>query len=129
MNDQPGRELHDHKINPFNSGNVMVTAVDGKGPGGASHLYRIHLNLAANAKLELTDIQFQTGPVHEAGVNGVSDEALLAILIDRLRGFQTGPYGCRENACALTHFEEGLMWLRQRTVNREIRGVEGTSKV
>jgi hypothetical protein len=125
---QTPRILRDHQINSFNRDNVLVTVLDGPGQGGACHHYRIHLNLAKNATLELTDINFQNGPVKEAGVNGLTEESLIAIVLDRLRAFQRGPYSTRENACALTHFEEGLMWLQQRTINRERRGVEGTNK-
>ena len=60
-------------------------------------------------------------------MNGISQEALLAILIDRLRGFQSGQYACRENAIALTKLEEATMWLQKRTLDRVRRGVEGTS--
>ena len=74
-----------------------------------------------------TDIHFQEGPINEHGVNGVTQEALLAVVIDRLRSFQFGEYSCRENAVALTKLEEGLMWLQKRTRDRLARGVEGTS--
>ena len=124
------RELHDHKINPFNEDSVKVNAVDGPGPGGASHVYQVDIQLAKGAILDAAcEIKFQRGPVNEAGVNGITDQALLAILIDRLRGFQGSEYNCRENACALTHLEEAMMWQRQRTINRARRGVEGTSEV
>jgi hypothetical protein len=73
------------------------------------------------------DIRFQNGPINEHGVNGISQEALLAVVIDRLRSFQAGPYACRENATALTKCEEALMWLKLRTQRRIDRGVEGTS--
>lgn len=46
--------------------------------------------------------------------------------VDRFRGFQKGPYACRENALVLTHLEEALMWMQQRTIARIKRGVEGT---
>ncbi|MCK9587740.1 MAG: hypothetical protein M0Q93_00070 [Terrimicrobiaceae bacterium] len=75
-----------------------------------------------------THIQFQNGPIQEAGVNGISGEALMAIQIDRLRSFQAGLYACRENALALTALEESLMWLQKRTRDRFARGVEGTSQ-
>jgi hypothetical protein len=39
-----------------------------------------------------------------------------------------GTYACKENACALTHLEEALMWLQKRTRDRMARGVEGTMK-
>jgi hypothetical protein len=58
----------------------------------------------------------------------VTDEALLAIQIDRLRSFQSGKFACRENAIALTHLEEAMMWLNKRTENRLARGVEGTHR-
>ena len=60
---------------------------------------------------------------------GITHEALLAVLCDRLRGFQAGPYACKANACALTHLEEAQHWLQQRTIERMRRGVEGTHTV
>ncbi len=73
-----------------------------------------------------TPIHFQNGPVKEAGVNGLSNEALLAVVEDRLKGFQNGPLSCRENALALTKLQECLMWLHRRTQDRVARSVEGT---
>jgi hypothetical protein len=71
-------------------------------------------------------LEFQNGPIVEMGVNGITPEALLAILIDHLWSFQEGPYKCRENAIALTKMQEAMMWLHKRTMNRMKRGVEGT---
>lgn len=97
------------------------------GPGGAHHHYLI--TPKDSGKSAFAEILFQDGPIKEAGVNGVMDENLIAIVIDRLRGFQEGPYKCRENALALTKLEESLMWLKERSRGREARGVEGTHKV
>jgi hypothetical protein len=77
---------------------------------------------------EFGHVQFQNGPIKEAGINGCHQEDLLAVVIDRLRYFQTGEYACRENAIALTHCEDALRWLRHRTNARIECGVEGTSK-
>ncbi len=121
------REITEHRTNVFNREHVAVFA-DPPSNGGASHLYNVQLR-TENTGFSAALIKFQQGPVKEVGVNGLSEEALIAIIIDRLRGWQKGPYSCRENACALTHFEEGLMWLHKRTLNREARGVEGTSTV
>lgn len=84
---------------------------------------------AWNRAASATPIRFQAGPIKEAGVNGVTGEALIAIQIDRLRSFQAGPYACRENAIALTHLETAQMWLQKRTRERQARGVEGTHKL
>lgn len=101
---------------------LQITA-DAKAEGGASHNYGVqgHAGEVAHS------IKFQKGALKDAGFNGISDEALLAILIDRLRGFQSGPFSCRENALALTKLEESLHWLNARTKDRMARGVEGVS--
>lgn len=99
------------------------------GPGQAHHHYVIARKPGIPDQERFAEIRFQDGPIAEAGVNGVMDENLLAIVIDRLRGFQSGPYKCRENAIALTKLEESLMWLKERTRGREARGVEGTHKI
>lgn len=127
------REIHTHKTNPFNRNNIEVSALDGPGPGGASHHYRVDAyewtTPNSSEGKSVVEIHFQNGPIKEAGINGITDESLFAILIDRLQGFQKGQSSCRENACALTKLEESLMWLHKRTLNREQRGVEGTSTV
>lgn len=121
------RHLTTHQINPLNTEHIKVTADDDAGPGGASHHYTVNVDSGQTGWS--LGIHFQKGPVKEAGINGVTDEALFAILIDRLQGFQKGPYSCRENAVALTHLETALLWLQHRTRARQARGVEGTSAV
>jgi hypothetical protein len=76
-------------------------------------------------------IIFQNGPVSVDGngVNGITHEALLAILIDRLEGFQAGPYANPHNAKALNHLREAQTALQARTRERMARGVEGTHTV
>ena len=133
------RTLHDHETNPANK-ELAIHAEDEPGAGGASHLYLISgFDTSTNpsdpftkrhgAPAYYSTILFQNGPIPEVGVNGVTHEALLAILIDRLRSFQAGPYACRENALALTKLEEALHWLAARTSARVARGVEGTREV
>lgn len=128
----PERILTDHKVNTVNDG-LTVRVCDGAGSGGASHRYKIdgpEQNIAGyKAPSFQCDLQFQNGPVAEVGTNGITHEALLAVLVDRLRGFQSGPFSCRENAIALTKIEEAMMWLKSRTEKRLARGVEGTHTV
>lgn len=71
-------------------------------------------------------IHFQEGPIKEAGVNGVMNEDLIAMVICRLEHFNQSEFRCRENSMAITKLEEALLWLRKRTMGREQRGIEGT---
>lgn len=124
------REIHDHKVNECNDG-ITVRVLDAPGSGGASHQYAIELPAGAPIMEATHDgngvlIAFQNGPIKEAGVNGVTQEVLIAICIDRLRSFQAGQFACRENAVALTNLEQAQMWLMKRTRDRLARGVEGT---
>lgn len=128
------RTIHDHKVNPAND-KLTITVLDEPGAGGACHLYRIGgFDTSSNGSdegpaFQMADILFQNGPIPEVGVNGVTHEALIAIVVDRLRSFQAGPYACRENALALTKLEEAQHWLHSRTRARMNRGVEGTHTV
>jgi len=76
----------------------------------------------------LTNIHFQHGPTAMVGRNGVSEESLIAILIDRLESHQKGFYSCDENNRALLGLHEAWTALRDRTKDRESRGVEGFEK-
>lgn len=115
---------------------LSISVADSPGAGGANHLYRIAgFDASVNSSNPLNGhsfteswILFQNGPIKENGVNGVTQEALLSIVVDRLRSFQCVPFSCRENAIALTHCEDALMWLQRRTRARIARGVEGTNQ-
>lgn len=101
-----------------------VFAVDQPGPGNACHKYRI---MKHDSDEDVATIQFQCGPRNaEDSVHGVLDTDLLEIVRDRLKGFQSGEFSSRENACALTHIEEALMWLNRRVEDRIERQVLGT---
>ena len=132
------REITSHKVNANEA--LKIEALDEPGSGGANHLYHLTgFNSASNPSDPWTarhgepakhsTILFQNGPILEVGVNGVTHEALLAVVIDRLQCFQKGPFACRENALALTKLEEAAHWLNHRTQARVARGVEGTHSV
>ncbi len=103
------------------TGEIRVTAEDERGEGHANHIYEVrHVN-----KGLLGEITFQKGPIQEVGMNGVQNEDLLAIIIDRLIGFQTGEFACEENEEALRLLIEAAGILQLRTAKRKARGVEG----
>lgn len=109
-----------------------------KGVGGASHCYVIvkagkadydekEEMLRVNSDDVLETMQFQEGARKTPdAIHGVTDQDLLEIVRDRLRGFQSGDMPTRETACALTHVEEALLWLNKRIEDRIERNVLGT---
>lgn len=122
------RRVHGHEGSTLND-NLSIMSDDRDENGNAS-IYCIDVVGGAPQSGGMKCmIQFQKGPLKEAGHNGISDEALIAVVIDRLEGFNSGKYRCRENICAITHLQEALMWLQKRTADRQRRGVEGTHQV
>ncbi len=124
------RELTSHKVNGCNDG-ITIDVMDEPGHGGACHRYRIEGPKRQVEGIGMVpafqqNIGFQNGPIKEVGTNGTTHEALLAILEDRLLGFQSGQYACDENAQALHHIQEAQRILKSRTEKRLARGVEGT---
>lgn len=133
------RTIVDHIVNPAND-KLTITVLDEPGVGGANHLYDIRgFDTASNPSdpfverygkpSDHTTILFQNGPIAVAGVNGITHEVLLAILVDRLKGFQAGQYACPENGHALSHLVAAQDLLLARTRARMDRGVEGTHTV
>lgn len=147
------RTLTDHIVEGDSANHQLtITIMDEPGAGGANHQYMIGWNgprkvlptiaeleeiLAKNEPASLMPdgsfclgstcfINFQNGPIKEFGVNGVTQEALLAIVIDRLRSFQAGPFACEANQKALDYISLGADFLKDRTSARIARGVEGT---
>lgn len=123
------REINSHKINGRNE-DLQVIVCDNHGHGGACHGYQIinvgEQNTGPDKDHVLASLNFQNGPIAQVGVNGVTHEALLAILIDRLEGFQSGPYACDDNQVALIACKQAMKALQRRTLARVARGVEGT---
>jgi len=125
-----------HHVNPANE-ELTIEASDNPGAGGAQHRYVISgFDSRDNISKFPTDeptsevvILFQNGPIPINGVNGVTHEALLAIVKDRLEAFQAGPYACDDNAVALASIDNAITALHTRTKARLARGVEGTHAV
>lgn len=118
------REFLSEGISPLNK-SARIFA-DERDANGGSHVYAISVD---NGKKMFTLPSFQNGPIKESGFNGITEEALITIVLDRLRGFNEGPFRCRENSIVITHLEDALNWLNKRTLDRERRGVEGTHTV
>ena len=76
---------------------------------------------------EVLRVKFQTGGTATTERNGVFIEDLLIVAYSKLADYNRG-LPCRENSLALTKIEEAIMWLANRKVERESRGVYGTEE-
>jgi len=94
--------------------NAISKTADGTDVEG--HLYQFP---EANASLS-----FQNGTIPDVGINGVTNETLLATLIHRTRVLNA-KFPSRQNPIAITKMEEALMWFENRTDERKARGVKG----
>jgi hypothetical protein len=109
------RAIHTHETNECNEA-IRITADERDlKNGNASHYYELRYPDAVSPECTAAvGIKFQHGPIKEAGVNGITNEALLAVLIDRV---------------ALVHLKKALEAFTERTLNRIERGVEGTNTI
>lgn len=92
----------------------------------APHHFKI---INVNNDEVVTEINMQEGPIKENGINGASNEDLIAIVIHRLNKFQDSPYNSEFNELAIDAFEKGLGHLRDRTNKRVAENKEGTSQI
>lgn len=127
------KEVHLHQTGPLDAP-IQIHAVGERSPAYSEyHLFslrgdtcifetvgdNIHLHVKPMAVLK-----FQTGPLREIGVDGVTDTALLAVLIDRLDDLQESEYACADNEEARTHLASAMAILQRRSRKRLERGLK-----
>jgi len=76
-------------------------------------MHKFEIRRVVDDKL-LSEIKFHSGSFSPNELNGVLNEDLLVILINRIESFQKSKMKCRENENALQHLYEALFWLYQR---------------
>lgn len=99
--------------------------------GGASHEYRVDgWPLKPDDPIPgYAEVNFQHGPRGvEGSKRGCLDDHILAIVEDRMAGFQAGPFAHPKNAEALEHIQAARTALRERAEERRARGVLGENK-
>lgn len=115
------RPIKTHHTNNCNRA-ITLEALGEPGPGGANTRYVIsYQNGDIGTNYPIT---FQSGDPAD-GINGITNEVLLAIVADRLEGFQEGPFACETNEVALGKVKAAIRILGTRSQEREERGVEG----
>ncbi len=118
-------EITTHTIDTFNRDHIRIFREVGLGdPCVEGKVYCVQ-----GVGGFLSTLFFHDGPsLLVSAVHGLTNEVLLAIVIDRLECFQRGAFKCRENALAITKLEEAMHWLAHRARDRERRGVEGKNE-
>jgi len=107
------RELNGHSVKG-EAIQLRVLALDNPDDSGASHQFRFERDDGS----QVGAINFHTGVIEpHAGldVNGVTMEALIVVMIDRLKGFQKGENPHKQNDFARKRLEEALKALQGRT--------------
>lgn len=111
--------------NPISEQYQILACENDPVAGNGRHAYKV-LARNKNDKIDWTqEIRFQKGPLPDVGHNGIGSNVYLQILIDHLKAFQTGQYGSRETAIAITHLEEAENWLARRSSKRQAQGILG----
>jgi len=118
------RKLDTHEIEGWPR-DVTCHVLKDADVGGADSVYVLQVT---GGKTEPTVLDFQRGPTKEVGFNGLTNEVLLAVVVDRLDAFQAGPYPCDENFEAARHCKGVLTALKQRKARRITQGTAGTGK-
>lgn len=127
--------LRTHHTNEANKAIVVFTDERDPACGNMSHVYdvqiyshpvRMEAHEDAPTLVQSHKLTFQHGPIKKVGVNGLTNEVFLAILIDRTEGAQEGTHKNDFNARALEHLRAALAEFEARTKERTARAVEGT---
>lgn len=119
------RTITEHQHDELNK-SIEITS-HAEGIFGASDCYSLEYGKrgAGGARIVLL---FQTGAMGEVGVNGLACEALIVVMLDRLRAFQDGPMRCAENAEVIHHLEQALVHCVRRSERRIAAGVKDTAQ-
>lgn len=111
----------------FDDGHREVHRMGESGAGNAFANYEVLTKPPTGSQIAVVSFQHDTIPA--VGVVGVTNEALLAMVIDRLKCFQSSTFNCEENGHALDNCVAALAYLAERTEKRKARGVEGKHEV
>lgn len=118
-----------HSNDRVYSRSVTADDTDPNG-GGMSHHYRVTQqwdDRSPEGAERTFVVDFQHGPVLQAGHNGLQHADLYRILIDRLECVQAGPFACSENAEQIDLLRSALSADEARTARRIAARTEGTN--
>lgn len=104
-----------------------VKSIDGFG------IMRVEWNQPPDNFIEINDkdnaitFKIQNGPIKENGINGCQVNTLIHTALMIVEGLNA-KFPCEENEKVITSLKQALLFLDQRTADREKREVEGTNQ-
>lgn len=102
------KEITAHKVGAVNE-TITIEALGLRASRGAHHLYRV-MALGYPGSPPLGTLL----PFAFDGHGGLTNEALLAVVLDRLQDFQAGSFPCQENQDAVLLLQVALRSLQRR---------------
>jgi hypothetical protein len=121
---QFSRQLHGHQVNAVNQG-ITILSSDELSAGGAPKYHSFLIRRRGAIEPQVVVIPWHEGDPAEVGTTGLTFEATLEALIDRLQHLQHGPFPCKHNEMAMRHLIEARRCMNDRTAERIERGVDG----
>ena len=100
---------------------VAIYADGPTSPGGVRNTFVYGYPINDYEFALVGELRFQQGHPAKVGVNGLTLESVLAICLQRLNGFQNGPYPSEFNSAAMMHIERAMESLKDR--QRELSGL------
>lgn len=118
------REITTHRASDGGFNHKLKVVATGKVSGGGAHNVYVVEETHRPERI-IARVGFHNSQLAEIGGIGITDEVLLAIVADRLEGFQRGPFASYENDGALQSVNDALEFLKHRTNQRIAHGVDG----
>ncbi len=122
------RELTSHVVNGTNNPLKIEVVDDADFLGNECIDYRFCLRNQQGEGYDLGQLKLHFGQSGGAGINGVTNEGLLAVVEDRLLCLQAGTFATHERGIALMKVQEALMWLHKWTRDQMERDAKGANK-
>jgi hypothetical protein len=119
-----------HDGHGLNESITLQADLEDPNAGGASHRYLGTISVPGVGEIVVARIQFQHGPRKVEGSEpGITEAVLYAILLDRLRAFQVGPFPHPANEDQIQALELCLASTKARADERANRGVLGKNLI
>jgi len=114
------RFLNGHRVNRVNK---QITIEVGASPAAVPHHYELRYDGGReDGTLCQCTIDFHTATLWKGELTGITNEALLTILIDRFEQSQGSLQYSPDNDVVLQHLQSARLWIYKRALDRDSKG-------